>query len=70
MAAADDKRHVWRVVTNKPSKEDGVKGETKIFHVSARMMNSALSKASKYMKDHGFDDHMIMTIESIVVIDY
>jgi len=67
--ATSDKRHVWEVIIIKVDHNNGNKVEQR-FNVSARMVNSALSKASRYMKDHKMVDFMIVSLTSIAIVDY
>jgi len=68
---ASDKRHVWEVIVRSPTTAPGEKWTERRFNISARMVNSALSKAARYMKDHKFDEKfMIVSLSSIAVIDY
>jgi len=68
--AKSDKVHVWEVILRAPTTEPDKKWDERRFNVSARMVNSALSKASKYMKDHNLQDFMVFSLQSIAIIDY
>ena len=61
--AMTDKKQLWTAIISN--------GQiVKKFNVSAKTINSALSKSSKYMKDSGHKDYRLLGIESIAVIDY
>ncbi len=68
--ATSDKKHVWEVIVKAPTTEPNKEWDERQFNVSARMVNSALSKASRYMKDHKMETFMIFSLRSIAIIDY
>ena len=68
MAEFMDKKRVWKVEIENHADASTVARDE--FTIIGKSINSALSKASKYLKDQSMTNYHIVGITIIAVIDY